>query len=330
MYSAYNVHDVGQGNSFIGVEVGGVRYSALSMSAGEQKVFLILEKIFKADKFSLILIDEIDLLLHDIALKRLIEVINERAISKNLQIVFTTHRESIINLNNVINIRHMVNTTVKTLCFNETKPDAINRLNGIQIRPIEVFVEDDLAEAIVEKVCSKLRLSKYVSIGRFGAAINCFTIVAGYILSGFNCENSLFLLDGDVYRNDEDKQQRIKAILTGDDENAISRRNLALSKISQLTLPINTKPERFIHQIILLAPFGLDPENDEIIEAAREIVVTNDDHKYVDDIITRLGWKRTKGLSKIIDLVSENHSWQEYVENVSGWLESKIQQVREL
>lgn len=95
-------------------------------------------------------------------------------------------------------------------------------------------------------------------------------------------------------------------------------------------MPINTKPERFIHQIILLAPFGLDPENDEIIEAAREIVVTNDDHKYVDDIITRLGWKRTKGLSKIIDLVSENHSWQEYVENVSGWLESKIQQVREL
>ncbi|MEX4790079.1 hypothetical protein P0161_27995 [Klebsiella pneumoniae] len=52
----------------IGVESGGLAYSSLSMSAGEQKIFLILETILKADKNAL-LIDELDLLLHDEALK---------------------------------------------------------------------------------------------------------------------------------------------------------------------------------------------------------------------------------------------------------------------
>lgn len=52
------------------------------MSAGEQKIFLILETILKADKNALILIDELDLLLHDEALKKLIEVISSHAKDK--------------------------------------------------------------------------------------------------------------------------------------------------------------------------------------------------------------------------------------------------------
>ena len=74
-YSSYNIHK-SPGREFIGVEVDGLRYSALSMSAGEQKVFYILEKVYRAPKFSLILIDELDLLLHDRAMKLLIDVIS--------------------------------------------------------------------------------------------------------------------------------------------------------------------------------------------------------------------------------------------------------------
>lgn len=136
----------------------GLRYSALSMSAGEQKVFYILEKVFRATKYSLILIDELDLLLHDQAMKKLIEVILERAEDKNLQVIFTTHRESVLELEDKINIRHIVCRSGKTLCFNETKPDAINRLTGVQPRPIEVFVEDDLASTIVKKLLLGLSL----------------------------------------------------------------------------------------------------------------------------------------------------------------------------
>jgi len=102
------------------------------MSAGEQKIFLLLERVFRAAKNSLILIDELDLLLHDSAMKNLIKVVSERVISHNLQVIFTTHRESIIELSDLINIRHIFGTSEKTLCFDETKPDAIGCISVLQ------------------------------------------------------------------------------------------------------------------------------------------------------------------------------------------------------
>lgn len=108
-YTSFNQHQQPNGKILIGVESGGLAYSSLSMSAGEQKIFLILETILKADKNALILIDELDLLLHDEALKKLIEVISSHAKDKNKQIIFTTHREMITTLSDKINIRHVVN-----------------------------------------------------------------------------------------------------------------------------------------------------------------------------------------------------------------------------
>lgn len=89
----------------IGVESEGLAYSSLSMSAGEQKIFLILETILKEDKNALILIDELDLLLHDEALKKLIAVISTHAEDKNKQIIFTTHREMVTTLSDKINYK---------------------------------------------------------------------------------------------------------------------------------------------------------------------------------------------------------------------------------
>ncbi|EGK0466126.1 AAA family ATPase, partial [Salmonella enterica subsp. enterica serovar Infantis] len=129
-YTSFNQHQQPNGKILIGVESGGLAYSSLSMSAGEQKIFLILETILKADKNALILIDELDLLLHDEALKKLIEVISSHAKDKNKQIIFTTHREMITTLSDKINIRHVVNIQGRSYSFEETKPDAINRLTG--------------------------------------------------------------------------------------------------------------------------------------------------------------------------------------------------------
>src|SRR5271156_6351143 len=63
----------------IGVVNNGQSYSSLSMGAGEQRIFYILSEIIGAPNFGLILIDEIDLLLHEDALTRLLKIINELA-----------------------------------------------------------------------------------------------------------------------------------------------------------------------------------------------------------------------------------------------------------
>ena len=66
------------------------------MGAGEQRVFTILEAVDKAEAYGLILIDELDLLLHQSSLKRLIEKLASRAEKKHLQIIFTVHNQFIL------------------------------------------------------------------------------------------------------------------------------------------------------------------------------------------------------------------------------------------
>ncbi len=327
-YSSYNIHN-SAGKRFIGVEVAGLRYSALSMSAGEQKVFYILEKIFRAKKNSLILIDELDLLLHDHAMKKLVDVIHERAVDKNLQIIFTTHRESILELEDKVNIRHIICRPQKTLCFNETKPDAVNRLTGEQPKPLEIFVEDDLAVTIVKKVAANLRIAKYLSIERFGAAINCFTTIGGLLFGGDDCRNTVMLLDGDVYVTEDEKTDKINKVITGNDDQAIQFRVEALSLIYQLSLPVGEQPERYLHSIIIGMPESENQEFNEIIEVAREINVADGDHKYINDIISRIGFERNTGLSKIIDLVSTSDAWGDYTRDIHDWLNGKVEDVRE-
>ena len=212
-------------------------------------------------------------------MKNLIEVVSERAKSHNLQVVFTSHRESILELSNLINVRHLLYTSEKTLCFNETKPDAINRLTGSQPRLIEVFVEDDLAVAIIKKVAGHLGISRHVSVQRFGAAMNCFTVLAGLRLRGDSCDNTIFVLDGDVYRTKEEQEVRLKAVLTGNDEHAISLRRSSLEKIKCLNLPENTKPEKYIHSIIIRLENNHDNECNEIIEVAKHIVAVDNCHR---------------------------------------------------
>lgn len=327
-YETLNIHTSGN-KEFIGVVSQGLQYSAISMSAGEQKVFYILEKILNANNYSLILIDELDLLLHDQAFKRLVSVIIEISSAKNLQIIFTTHRESIVDFENEINIRHIVNKGGKTLCFNETKPAAIDRLTGVQSKPIDVFVEDDLSESIIRKISTDNRIGKYVSITKYGACINCFSIVAGLLFGNSDVENTKIVMDGDLYTTDDELNSNISRVITGNDENAIANRIQAKTLISFYILPENTSPESHIHSIISNIDEGENQEFNEIIDCAKEIGIVNNNHNYIDDIINRIGWDKKVGLSKIIDLFSTTPEWSIFIDPISQWITQKGQDVTE-
>lgn len=60
-----------------------------------------------------------------------------------------------------------------------------------------------------------------------------------------------------------------------------------------------------------------------------EIVAVNDDHKFIDDLINRLGWERSVGLSKIMDLVSTTPSWNDFTTQIRNWLKLKIHSINE-
>lgn len=313
-YETLNDHQLPNGRRLIGVSLGNVRYSSLSMSAGEQKVFLILNTIFSAKKNALIIIEEIDLLLHEAALKKLIQVINERARDKNLQIIFTTHRESVINMSNILNVRHIVNIEERSYCFDETKPDAINRLTGDRVSPIEIYVEDDVAASIVSKICSSLKATKYIKIIRYGAAINVFTLLGAELLKNRNVENMIYVLDGDTFIDEAVKRERLNKVLTGTDDHAISLRSTAESKITQFNLPVGYTPEKYIHTMISsLNENDFDGDSSELIEAARSIQYEEEDHNYINGLFESLGINRETGLVRIIDLAVKAQEWTDFI-----------------
>ena len=194
----------------------------------------------------------------------------------------------------------------------------------MQSRPIEVFVEDDLSATIVSKIASQLSGLRLISIQRFGSAINCFTAVAGLLFSNQSIDDSIFILDGDVYTTEEEKIERLNKIITGTDQLSERYKEAALTSICQYNLPQNLKPEQYLHSIIRRMDQPDHPDRQEIIDAANQIFVVDESHKYIDDIIERLGIERGIGLNKIIDLVSLSPEWRDFTQEIQIWLRDKI------
>lgn len=325
-YDELNLHRAHAGRQYPGLALHGTRYSALAMGAGEQRVLEILSTVFNAPKYALILIDEIDLLLHTAALIQLIDILFQRATEKSLQIVFTTHREAILELKEMVSIKHIhtVNAAPpKTYCFSNTKPDALKRLTGQQDRPLEIFVEDEMALAIVEHELTTLGMKRIANITQYGAATNCFTLAAGLILSGtHDLASQLFLLDGDLYVTDEQQLERAKAVLSGTEEDAAARRQSCVNGIRKLRAApgVLPAPEPQLHRMIRELPHQQDAGVNEIIGLAQGINAVDDTHSFVKLIIDTLNVQRSVGMNSIVRVAALSHAWEPYVEELRAWL----------
>ena len=71
-------------------------------------------------------------------------------------------------------------------------------------------------------------------------------VAAALDIQGDNSENSLFVLDGDCYRTEEKRLQQMEQLYTGTEKDKKERRQKALSKIKQLSLPENEHPEHYL------------------------------------------------------------------------------------
>jgi Fe-S cluster assembly ATPase SufC len=326
-YNELNIHRAAR-RRYPGLALDGVRYSALAMGAGEQRVLEILSTVFNAPKYALILIDEIDLLLHTAALKQLITILFQRATDKSLQIVFTTHREAILELKEFVSIKHIhtVKAVPKSYCFSNTKPDALRRLTGQQDRPLEIFVEDDMTLAIVEYELFRLGMKRIANITPYGAATNCFTLAAGLILSGgHNVDSQLFLLDGDLYVTPELQLERAKAVLSGTEAHAEVRRQRCLEGIRKLCAHPGTPPapEAQLHRMICSLPKQEEEEAREIVGLAVSIEAVDDTHSFIELIIKTLNVQRSVGLNSIVKVAARSPSWEPYIGELRNWLEAR-------
>jgi ABC-type lipoprotein export system ATPase subunit len=321
-YVELNAHKVTKSHkTLVGVQRNDVSYSSLAMGSGEQRLFNILQVVSKAEKYALIVIDEIDLTLHTEALNRLIDWLQKSAIEKTLQIVFSSHRENLAERTD-INIRHIYQNEHKTICLEYTHPDSLRRLTGKQTALFEIYVEDELAELIVSRILEQKNIRRFCAIIKYGSINNAFTLLAGLKLKGENTKDKLVILDGDLYRTSEEQKIQIKKHLTGTEPSNEEKIVDSLNCIRQFVIEEEYSPEQFLH-------FTLRRINDgsEIVEAAKSILLVINKHDYINQIFTQLGHtNKTLGLKSIVDKFSESEIWHSYTKEVLDWLDQKIKE----
>lgn len=305
--------------SFFGVHTkSDITYTSLSMGAGEQRLIKILTTVYRASPYSLILIDELDLLLHSDAQKRLVQKLSELALQKNLQVVFTTHSLEIGRLDSLLSVQYLYHTREKTMVYNRITSDIVFDMSRDSEQPLTVYVEDDLAEIIVSQVASGLRMSRYVKINNIGSIENAFTLAAGLVIENSTLDNQLIVLDGDTYRSAGDKISRIKKVLSGTESNHEEKVEAALSVLTQFSLPEQISPEKFIYDMLI----DLDG-TDEVTDCAKQITCVVDSHDWLNDIVARMNQDRHVILYQIVDRVSESNQWASYIDSIRSWLIQK-------
>jgi len=295
-----------------------ITYSSLSMGAGEQRILKILQLLYGANAYSLVLIDEIDLLLHVTALRRLIETISEVAEVKKLQVIFTTHSMEINKLEKFVDIRYLESLPGKTMVYNAITPDFVYELTEESDKVIEIYVEDLLAETVVKCIATPLNMLRFIKIIKYGAATNSFVLAASFALQDKKIENTLIVLDGDVYRTKEEKDKAINKVLSGTEKNHGEKINFARSFISQFFLEEGIEPERFIYNMLVEMESG-----NEIVDYAKKLKAVSNSHEWLDKLVDRIGQSRELTLYNIMNIVSEHDRWGRYIHDVRQWLLEK-------
>lgn len=297
----------------------GANYFSISMGAGEQRVLRLLEIIEKVESYSLVIIDEIDLTLHNAALMRLVDYLVDKGRDKHIQFIFSSHCEALTRRKD-INIRHLLQTPEKSLCFNDSNPECLESMTGEVSRPIEIYVEDILAKTIVSQVAKELDISKRVIIKQYGSCPNAFIASCGIHMLGLSLEHKLFVLDGDLYRTEEERISQLKKFYSGTEPDKEQKRSEVLEHISQLDLPDGEQPEKYINHILCK---DVENQNAEITALAKRIIEPDDPHKYIDDIIDALGDEENIGLYKIIEELAKHQEWNDYTASVRNWLQNE-------
>ncbi|MGY0834220.1 AAA family ATPase [Azospirillum argentinense] len=297
-----------------------IRYPSHFMGAGEQRVCQILEEVISAPADALIIIEELEVSLYEAATKELIEVLSYYANTKRLQIVFSTHWTGIKELQGKVHIRSLKNRGARVEISEGADAELINNLanrHDKKYRPIEVWVEDDVAGAIVTKLTDELRMSKYVQIYTFGSIKNSFSVAAAKALQGAKTDSCIIVLDGDVYSSGDDQQGELQRSLTGGGDEIGKARRQALTYLTQFKAEGARSPEGFLlyaARRAIAEGKGNSFIRQKMSEADQEHIAggPKDVLAFMADNTRR----RTSVIDSLVECAAQSDIWAEYVSEI--------------
>lgn len=308
------------------VKRNGIICHSFNLGAGEQRVFRILQTLYRVPPYSLIVIDELDLTLHSAALRELIKVMVEEASNteRNLQIIFSSHRQELMKTP-FCNIRFILNTPSKTFCLDNPTEDCYELLSGQPERYLKIYVEDDVAEAIVRKCLQECGMSVHGQICRFGSITNSVRLALGLSCQEEDLskmDDMVFFCDGDdpEFTEPSKIRQQINRTLTGGEQFMQDRRDKVLDLIKHFNPSYNSiedryeHPEEFIHNALSTLN-ETDSSFPEIIRDSKAILSVTNHHDYVSKLL-----ERGHTIRDVIEVVSTTTNWTNYTSDLKAWI----------
>lgn len=131
---------------------GNIQYSEAFAGSGELSVVRAVIELLRAEKYSLILLDEPETSLHPGAQRRFIAFLLEQIRTKYFQIVISTHSPTIVETlpNNAVKVLEVGDDGRARIVENTHPQVAFNRLGQIPNSRILIAVEDSLLRTLVE------------------------------------------------------------------------------------------------------------------------------------------------------------------------------------
>lgn len=207
-------------------EVNGALISQYRMSSGECLLLSLLHFVYNSivrkslnkNQKILVLIDEIELALHPIAVSRLLDLLNTLSKeNENLVVLLTTHSPEVIRKLKPSNLLKIENTqgviSLESHCYPSYLIRDVYSHDGYDFL---LLTEDVLAKAIVDKILfnNKLTTSKLVHIVPVGGWQNVLTLhreLLRWNVLGLG-KQIISILDGDIKNDVPDEYQDIKKL----------------------------------------------------------------------------------------------------------------------
>lgn len=176
-------------------KAGAIRYSGFNMGAGESAVFEILVALFEAGRGSLLVIDELELGLHERAQVRFVAELKELCRGLHCQIICSTHSHVILDALPPEGRYFLSKVGDRTVVTERMSANyACGKLRGTNMAELDIIVEDDVAASIL-KLGIPHELRERVSIIPVGSSSAVMRGMATRYLEGK--DNCVCILDGD-------------------------------------------------------------------------------------------------------------------------------------
>ena len=196
------------------VSDGGITYSGFNMGAGESAVIHIIGSLLEVPPGSLLVVDEIELGLHEEAQQRLVDELKELCSELKSQIICTTHSHAILHKLPPEARFFIERVGGQTVVQCGISADfACGKMGRVGDKELDVFVEDEVAERIVRAYLPR-ELRQRCRIIKVGSADSIVRLMASRVIE--DRRNCICVFDGDQRKRLEEHIRNVRSYCDGE------------------------------------------------------------------------------------------------------------------